>query len=477
MQDITSSVSIETDLAGALNVEQRPADGAITISNTSEKVVFVTNDKTLTVRSSPDGAPICPENLFLSTFNLRARNSVAIQEGTRIIPPQCSLTVDPDLSYRADDDLKMLLPELDNTSDLLQVLEQEVFEITAVIDRPLYLNLSGGFDSTALLASLPDELRRETTAITWIDPDGNAQNDRHYAQLAAKRLGVRQIELALTPEETYFTMPRDLNKPIWSVETSILAYGLIVAECSLINQGGPVAIMNGHGGDHLLVDPLHTSVLLEIARRDGLPAFYRKLLDFAHLRSKGIPSVVKEALKRTEEKFDLPLSPKGLSCLSVSDPNSGKIKNFTEWRRKQAMEAMSDNLGRIRPDGVEYLCPFTSHKFMAAALSTPASALFDRTRTRMPLRAELQAKHGEDLFSRRDKGHTTGEMQKAVREKFDWLESLVTDGVLARAELIDLEVCQTELRQAAMGASGVNPWVMRLVAAEMTVLAQTNGAP
>lgn len=471
MRNLSFSHRIDPELIFSLQVEQNHPHGSISVTNYGGKVLFIAKDSDglAFLSRPPRSSPICAKNLFLSAFCRSARHSIAIQDGIRVVLPRSRLTLNPDLTYRPTDCLTPLLSETGSQVSLLATLEGEVARITRGIDTPLYLHLSGGFDSTALLASLPDELRIRTTATTWIFPFGTAPNDRAFARRAAERFGVRHMEITIDPA-ALFTLPERIVEPLWSVSSSVGFYGVLLTERAQIHHGTPVVFLNGHGGDHMLADPLPASVLMAVARRSGPVAALRKLFELAHLKSIGIPALLNCVVWPANAEPALPLSEKGTELLKSAAPTRGRAGGFDEWRRALALEALTDNLTGLKPAGVRHLHPFTEGAFPAAALAVPAEELFDRTRTRLPLRAELQAKYGDDLFSRRDKGHVTGAFQVAIRTKFDWLDGLVAGGALAGAGLIDVDACRTALRASAMGVGGV-PWgVFRLLSAELIAL-------
>jgi asparagine synthase (glutamine-hydrolysing) len=68
-------------------------------------------------------------------------------------------------------------------------------------DRPLGVLLSGGVDSSVMLALLPEEVRRETRTFTIGFEDGGHHDERGHARRVAQRLGSRHRE---------FTVPLDV---------------------------------------------------------------------------------------------------------------------------------------------------------------------------------------------------------------------------------------------------------------------------
>lgn len=74
-------------------------------------------------------------------------------------------------------------------------------------DRPLGVLLSGGIDSSVMLALLPDEVRRETRTFAIGFEDGGHHDERRYARLVADHLGTRHREFAV-PLDVGGELPR-----------------------------------------------------------------------------------------------------------------------------------------------------------------------------------------------------------------------------------------------------------------------------
>ena len=64
-------------------------------------------------------------------------------------------------------------------------------------DRPLGVLLSGGMDSSVMLALLPEEVRRETRTFTIGFEGGGHHDERHHARCVARQLGSRHRELTV----------------------------------------------------------------------------------------------------------------------------------------------------------------------------------------------------------------------------------------------------------------------------------------
>jgi len=74
-------------------------------------------------------------------------------------------------------------------------------EATLLSDRPLGVLLSGGVDSSVMLALLPEAVRRETRTFAIGFEDGGHHDERRYARQVAGHLGTRHRE---------FTVPLDV---------------------------------------------------------------------------------------------------------------------------------------------------------------------------------------------------------------------------------------------------------------------------
>lgn len=125
-------------------------------------------------------------------------------------------------------------------------------------DVPVGVLLSGGLDSTIItaLAQKHHDRPLDTFAVGFASPSLNgsiedAYNaDRHYAALAAQRLGTRHHEIIVRDDLALADLLRDLvrslDEPVW--EASFVSIFLL---CKLAREHGVKVVLTGDGSDEL----------------------------------------------------------------------------------------------------------------------------------------------------------------------------------------------------------------------------------
>jgi len=145
----------------------------------------------------------------------------SIYQGVRKLPPASWLTVTPDRLREMPDPRPywdaaavalagqqdpLCLTDDDATSELERLLADAV-RLRAIADVPLGALLSGGIDSSTVVALLQaqSQLRVSTFTIAF---DALEYDESAYAKSVARHLGTDHTELRVTPEETRAVIPR-----------------------------------------------------------------------------------------------------------------------------------------------------------------------------------------------------------------------------------------------------------------------------
>jgi asparagine synthase (glutamine-hydrolysing) len=114
-------------------------------------------------------------------------------------------------------------------------------------DRPLGVLLSGGIDSSLLVALLPEEVRRETRTFAIGFEDGGHHDERPYARLVAQRLGTRHREFSV-PLDVAGELPR----VTWFLDEPLADPAAVPAH--LISRAASsevTVLLSGTGGDEV----------------------------------------------------------------------------------------------------------------------------------------------------------------------------------------------------------------------------------
>jgi len=130
-------------------------------------------------------------------------------------------------------------------------------------DRPVGVLLSGGIDSSLMVALLPEEVRRETRTFTIGFEDGGHHDERVHARLVAERFGTRHQEsvVSLDLEHTVPRVVALLDEPC--ADPAAVPAHLVARAAS----EHVTVLLSGTGGDELFGG----------YRRHRLPGLLRRL--------------------------------------------------------------------------------------------------------------------------------------------------------------------------------------------------------
>ncbi len=316
------------------------------------------------------------------------------------------------------------------------------------------LSLSGGLDSSIVLACLKDAPSRPRVTCFHYYPLGADLDERGFARAAAAKAGLELIErsrdssYSLQPLLTIHRAPEPTNYPYF-LEHSRL-------DAQLAAEHGATAIVIGHGGDQLFYqdraewapgDFLHRRglrpgvlrVALDAAQMDQI-SFWQVLRQaaagyFAHrrwsilqeagrMRPLLVPAKVAEAKRSGTFLHPLLRHPRGAP--------SGKL-----WHAHQISQPFDfyDPLGRA--GDAERLSPLFSQPLMELCLRIPTYVLtqggWDRTVARRAFYHDLPP----EIRNRRAKGGIEEHLRLTLEHNRGFLRELLLDGALVREGVVD----------------------------------------
>jgi len=175
------------------------------------------------------------------------------------------------------------LPKLDKSHDLEQAITtsrtllDESVELHLVSDVPLGVFLSGGIDSSALVA-LASGFREEpltTISVVFEEPQ---YSEAQYARLVAKRYRTDHHEVTLRSKELFAELPRIVAAMDQPTADGVNSYMV----SKVAKQAGLTVVLSGIGGDEVFLgyDHLRTAHALNGSRDlfARLPRWVRKSL-------------------------------------------------------------------------------------------------------------------------------------------------------------------------------------------------------
>jgi asparagine synthase (glutamine-hydrolysing) len=211
----------------------------------------------------------------------------SIYEDVRKLPPASWVTIHPDRPEQMPDPQRywdpvavalagqedpLLLSDEDATSELEKLLADAV-RLRSIADVPLGAFLSGGIDSSTVVALLQaqSELRVSTFTVGF---DASGYDESAQAKIVARHLGTDHTELRVTPEDTRAVIPRlaELYDEPFADSSQIPTF--LVSE--LARRRVTVAL-SGDGGDEVFGGYNRYVAGTRLWRRlDGVPLAIRR---------------------------------------------------------------------------------------------------------------------------------------------------------------------------------------------------------
>jgi asparagine synthase (glutamine-hydrolysing) len=352
----------------------------------------------------------------------------------------------------------------------------------------ILLSLSGGLDSSIVLACLMDAPSRPRVTCFHYYPLGADLDERAFARAAAAKAGLELIErsrdscYSLQPLLTIHRAPEPTNYPYF------LEHSRLDAE--LAAEHGAAAVVIGYGGDQLFYqeraewapgDLLHRRgprpavlrVALDAARMDQISVWrvlrqaaagyfghqrWSVLQEAGRMRPLLVPAVIEDARRSAAFLHPLLRHPRGAP--------SGKL-----WHAHQISQPFDfyDPLGR--EGDAERISPLFSQPVMELCLRIPTYVLthdgWDRAVARRAFYHDLPP----PIRNRRNKGGIEAHLRSTLEHNRGFLRDLLLDGALVREGVVDrarlAEVLSGRASRIAAGSgelleyAGIEAWLRR----------------
>lgn len=351
--------------------------------------------------------------------------------------------------------------------DPVEILVDNIHsKISKKNSRHVTVRFSGGVDSTALLLIAIELLgKANVLALTWTNNSGSAHMDKSHAFDFCKKVGVKNLQLDFS--EDYFF--RKFNSKILPIiKPGYILEKFYFRESELIKAHFPECnlILDGHGGDHVFLDPVPVEILKTIFQEKGLKGLSNAVRNFRLLYGSSISRHIftraKSAAfrKRNTQSYFMG------EAFSIAKSSLAK-KEFLNDRITYLREAVFHNsTNPFHPELIEVFHPFTTEDMIAYGANLDPSALFDDCATRIPFRKAMHERYGENNL-RKDKGHITGAYQKALAENSKYIEEIVSGGILVKNKYLNFEKFKSSMQLHSLGVNGCDPVLLKIVLFEM----------
>ncbi len=196
-----------------------------------------------------------PDTIYQGIHKLRPGHCLVFRRGEWEERSYWQLNYEPDTSWT-----------LDSAAEQLDTLLEDAVRLRQRSDVPLGAFLSGGLDSSAVVATLSQQLTQplKTFSIGFADKDAN---ELAYARLVADRFQTDHHEAILSPnmEEVLPSLVAHMGEPF--ADSSMLPMWLV----SRMAREQVTVALSGDGGDELFAGYSWTHMSLRAARYGRVP--------------------------------------------------------------------------------------------------------------------------------------------------------------------------------------------------------------
>jgi asparagine synthase (glutamine-hydrolysing) len=356
----------------------------------------------------------------------------------------------------------------------------------------LLLSLSGGLDSSIVLACLQDAPARPRITCFHYYPLGADLDERAFARAAAAKAGLGLIErprdssFSLQPLRTIQRTPEPTNYPYFLEHSR--------ADAQLAAEHGASAVVIGYGGDQLFYQERAQWAAGDFLHRRGLrPGMLRVALDAAQMDQISIWRVLRETLSGLlfHQRWS-PLQEAGRmrpllvpAALAEARRDAGFLHPLLRhprgapsgklWHAHQISQPFDfyDPLGR--EGEAERIAPLVSQPLMELCLRIPTYVLTQGGWDRAVARRAFYGDLSPGIRNRRHKGGIEEHLRLTLEHNRPFLRELLLDGALVREGIVDrgrlAEVLSGRATRIAAGSgeileyAGIEAWLTRWDAA------------
>jgi asparagine synthase (glutamine-hydrolysing) len=317
--------------------------------------------------------------------------------------------------------------------------------------RPV-LELSGGLDSSIVAACLHRAgIAFEAVNFVTRMPDGD---ERHYARIVARHLGVRLAELPEDGRPLQFAPP---PAALFRPGLSPVLQPLERARRAFAAANAGTTFITGAGGDNIFCYLGTAAPILDSFSARGLAAALRTAQDVAELGECTVFKALRFAARKSAQRFTWRRWARDWRFLSVSamaqrpDPHpwlaipagtrAGSIEHVKSIVRAQHFLSSEYAFG----DPVRH--PLLNQPLMEACLSIPSWLWVKHGRNRSAARAAFADLLPEEIIQRRTKGRLESMCARSFQDNRLPLAALLLEGELDRRGLIDRPAIEAYLKR------------------------------
>lgn len=435
-----------------------------------------------------------PDIEFLRAFLVNpspvsARTALAgvreILPGTRLVSPRDLLGERVDVCWRPTPRDEEYTPA--RFAEAASFLRRQVLDCAAAWARsyPIVAHrLSGGLDSSIVLAALREARSGEIVALNEFASFVPEGDERVFARLAAAHCGTRLVEVEISPDQMDFAKLADLEfeaKP----SRAQLSFADDSAPVAIEALGANALVTTGQGGDQLF-HRSHLPIIAADAWRDGL-AFQdlgRVCMDTARLGRRPVWSVFRaialhgvlrrrfsaQRLRAHADVFDTGAGIDAAAALAAAHPWASDMARSPPARALR-MGQVAELYGYRQRDVFSakfVVAPvLASQPIVEACLRIPPYVMVWGGRDRALARAAFADLIPVEVLQRSDKAATTRFHAQVLERQFGFMRDLLGGGTLVARGLINKDALNRTLSAGVVAHPVVSASLLTALLSEL----------
>lgn len=348
----------------------------------------------------------------------------------------------------------------------------------------IFLQLSGGLDSTALFFSINKHKQKSQrhTIINYLCPSVSSSNESEYVKSLTKNLQVdvifHELKYGFNP-----SLHVKWNRP----HPALLGVDCKKDLLALLNLEG-IDLINGHGGDQLFLENIDASFLVDYLLDNGFKGFLDilKKISFVNRSSATLylhttlklllkqyaginTSQVTPLLSERKDWFTNELS--NLVCPSIYNPPFWKnliTSNIYPGKISHILDVYhASAFSNFEFPGITELFPYLFQPIVELGLSIPVYETFNEHWTRLHFRQAVSEAFNTNKVWRRFKGEWSGVTQCCIRNNFKRVEELCLEGKFAQNNLVYKDLLRSHVQQIVHGKMDQQWLILQLLSLEL----------
>ena len=379
-------------------------------------------------------------------------------------------------------------------SEMLLTLLREAVRIRMVSDVPLGALLSGGIDSSAVVA-LMSEYSDQSVKTYTIGFDERGFDERPYARLVAQHFGTEHHELIVQPEDVRDVLP----KLVWQFDEPFADSSALPTYyvCKLARQHVTVAL-GGDGGDEAFAGYGRYAEALRWSRFDAVPARPRRILGKLayHIIPRGRRGKRLAYLQRLtpDERYDYMMQqfhPWSTSLESVLVPEMAQ--HLAAEPRRVVLDALrqahsSNYLSRLQyadvmtylPEDIlvkvdwasmlnslEVLAPLLDHKIQEFAAALPTNLRLKAVTSKYILKKTLNGILPSNVLSRPKQGFAIPTKQWFLGDAGQFARDILLDPKAGIRDFIRKDSLKNIVSSNGSGRRSIGPLLWTMLVLEL----------